>query len=306
MDRLQAMQTFVRVVEAGSFSAIARETGATQGAVSKQIAALERVLEVRLLSRTTRSLALTEEGERYFQQARRLVAEIGEAEASLKQGHRQLSGWLHVAAPVAYGQQTLMPLLRDFMALHEGVKIDLRLEDGFVDLVERGIDVAIRFGELADSSLIARPIGETRRQVVAHRDYLRSLPAGLATPRMPDDLLSLCCIVYTELAARNAWTFTAGPGAGAPQGAVRTIRVQGRFQTNSTVIMRDAVLRGMGVTYAAAFLFGEEIARGEVRVLLPDWQAVPSPIHLVSPPARRDSAKVRAFVDFVVANQKRR
>lgn len=301
MDRLRAMQTFVRVVEAGSFSAVARETGATQGAVSKQVAALERALDVHLLARTTRSLALTEEGERYFEQTRRLVAEIAEAEAELKRGHQQLTGWLHVAAPVAYGAQKLMPVIQAFMAAHDGVKVDLRLDDGYVDLVEQGIDVAVRLGELADLTLIARKVGATGRQLVAHRNYLRNLPPGAIVPRSPGDLLAHCCVVYTALAARNAWTFTAGPGADAPVGSVQTIRVRGRFRTNSTVVMRDAVLRGMGITYAAAFLFEPEIANGEVQVLLPDWEPASTPVHLVSPPARRTSAKVRAFAEFAAA-----
>ncbi len=133
---------FVRVVEAGSFSAVARETGATQGAVSKQIVALERVLDVRLLARTTRSLALTEEGERYFEQTRRLVAET-----ELSRGHQHLTGWLHVAAPVAFGAQKLMPVIQAFVAAHEGVKVDLQLDDGYVDLVEHGIDVAVRLAQ---------------------------------------------------------------------------------------------------------------------------------------------------------------
>src|SRR5262245_20164837 len=159
MDRLAAMQTFVRVVESGSFSAVAREMKSTQSAVSKQVAALERALGSRLLSRTTRSLALTEEGERYFEEARRLVAEIAEAESSLRQGERQISGWLRVAASVGYGRLKLLPRVRTFLMAHPDVKIDLRLHDGFVDLVEQGIDVAVRIGELADSSLVARRIG---------------------------------------------------------------------------------------------------------------------------------------------------
>src|SRR5262245_35263350 len=159
MDKLQAMGTFVRVVEAGSFSAVAHERDATQSAVSKQVAALERALGARLLTRTTRSLALTEEGERYFEQARRLVAEIAEAEATLRRGEQRLSGWLRVAASVGYGRLKLMPLVQGFLAQHRDVKIDLRLSDGFVDLVEQGIDVAVRIGELADSSLVARRVG---------------------------------------------------------------------------------------------------------------------------------------------------
>ena len=140
MDRLAAMQTFVRVVESGSFSAVARETRSTQSGVSKQVAALERELGAKLLSRTTRSLALTEAGERYFAQARRLVAEIAEAEATLLQGEQQLSGWLRVAASVGYGRLQLMPLVKSFLAAHPKVKMDLRLNDGFIDLIEEGID----------------------------------------------------------------------------------------------------------------------------------------------------------------------
>jgi DNA-binding transcriptional LysR family regulator len=170
MDRLAAMQTFVRVVESGSFSAVAREAGGTQSAVSKQVATLEAALGARLLNRTTRSLALTEEGERYFEQARRLVAEVAEAEASLRQGQQRLSGWLRVAAAVGFGRLKLLPLVHSFLAQHPEVRIDLKLDDGFVDLVEQGIDVAVRVGMLPDSSLVARRIGTTRRLLVAHRD----------------------------------------------------------------------------------------------------------------------------------------
>ncbi|PTT92969.1 LysR family transcriptional regulator, partial [Pelomonas sp. HMWF004] len=224
MDRLTAMQTFVRVVESGSFSAVAREAHTTQSAVSKQVAALERELGACLLSRTTRSLALTEEGERYFEQARRLVAEIAEAENSLRQGEQQLTGWLRVAASVGFGRLKLLPLVKSFLAAHAGVKIDLRLNDGFVDLVEQGIDVAVRIGELADSSLVARRIGTSRRVLVASRQYLRSLPKGVKAPQVPEDLLRLNCIVYTELATQNVWSFTAGAGASAEIGAVATVR----------------------------------------------------------------------------------
>jgi DNA-binding transcriptional LysR family regulator len=301
MDRLTAMQTFVRVVESGSFSAVARETQATQSAVSKQVAALERTLGARLLSRTTRSLALTEEGERYFEQARRLVAEIAEAESGLRQCERQLTGWLRVAASVGFGRLKLLPLVKTFLASHPGVKIDLRLNDGFIDLVEQGIDVAVRIGELADSTLVARRVGTTRRALVASRTYLRSLPKGVRALRVPDDLLQLNCIVYTELATQNAWTFTAGPGAPVAVGTSVTVRAQGNMQTNSSEVVRAAVLSGMGVGYAPTWLFDEEMSQGDLQVLLPDWPAPPMPVHLVSPRQRRESAKVRAFAEHLVA-----
>ncbi len=295
MDRLAAMQAFVRVVESGSFSAVARETRTTQSGVSKQVAALERALGAKLLSRTTRSLALTEAGERYFAQARRLVDEIAVAVAELLQGEKQLSGWLRVAASVGYGRLKLLPLVKSFLAAHPNVKIDLRLNDGFIDLVEEGIDVAVRIGELADSSLMARRIGTTQRVLLASRQYLRSLPKGLKAPRVPQDLLQHNCIVYSELATQNAWTFTAGPGAPATEGAKITIRAQGNLQSNSSEVIRASVLSGMGIGHSPTWLFQEEMARGELQVLLPDWPASPLPIHLVSPPQRRQSAKVQAF-----------
>jgi DNA-binding transcriptional LysR family regulator len=303
MDRLEAMQTFVRVVERGSFSAVAREIRSTQSTVSKQVAALERVLNAKLLSRTTRSLSLTEAGEQYFAQARRLVAEIAEAEAQLRQGEQQLSGWLRVAASVGYGRLKLLPWVRSFLAVHPNVKIDLRLNDGFVDLVEEGIDVAVRIGELADSSLVARRIGTTQRVLLASRSYLDGLPAGLQPPQVPQDLLDHNCIIYSELATQNAWTFTAGHGAAAPEGSQVTIRAQGNLQTNSSEVIRASVLSGMGIGYSPTWLFEEEIASGQLLVLLPEWPAPPLPIHLVSPPQRSQSAKVHAFGAHLARHQ---
>jgi len=298
MDKLQAMQTFVRVVEAGSFSAVAKEAITTQSAVSKQVAALERELGAKLLARTTRSLALTEEGERYFEQARRLVTEIAEAEAALSSGREQLKGWLRVAASVGFGRLKLMPVVQTFLARHPGVKIDLKLSDGFIDLVERGIDVAARIGELQDSSLVARRIGLSTRQALAHRDYLRSLPKAIKPPQVPDDLAMHNCIVYTGTDMRAMWRFYAGPGATEAVGTERRVAVSGDLQTDSSEVVRSAVLAGMGVCYTPTWLFESEIASGDVVKLLPDW-SIPSPIHLVSPQERRHSAKVRAFVDHV-------
>jgi DNA-binding transcriptional LysR family regulator len=299
MDRLAAMHTFVRVVESGSFSAVARESSATQSAVSKQVAALERALGVRLLNRTTRSLALTEAGERYFEQARRLVAEIAEAESGLRQGEQQLTGWLRVAASVGFGRLKLLPQVKTFLAAHPGVKIDLKLNDGFIDLVEQGIDVAVRIGELSDSTLVAQRIGTSKRVLVASRKYLRSLPKGVKAPRMPQDLQHHNCIVYTELATQNAWSFTAAAGAPVNVGTVVTVRAQGNMQTNSSEVVRAAVLSDMGIGFSPTWLFEDEMARADLQVLLPDWPAPAIPVHLISPSQRRQSAKVKAFADHL-------
>ena len=299
MDKLQAMKTFVRVVEAGSFSAVAHETDTTQSAVSKQVAALERELGAKLLTRTTRSLALTAEGANYFEQARRLVAEIAEAEGALHRGAQRLTGWLRVGASVGFGRMKLMPLVQSFLAAHRDVKIDLRLHDGLIDLVEQGIDVAVRIGELSDSSLIARRIGTTHRMLLAHREYLCGLPKASRTLRSPDELVHHNCIVYTEIAARNQWSFTAGAGAMEPVGTTRVVRVEGNLQTNSSEVMRASILAGMGIGYSPTWLFDAELASGEVVQLLPDWQTVAFPIHLVSPQERKHSAKVKAFAEHV-------
>jgi DNA-binding transcriptional LysR family regulator len=299
MDRLEAMNTFVRVVESGSFSAVAKESQTTQSGVSKQVAALEKALGAKLLSRTTRSLALTEAGEQYFNQARRLVAEIAEAESQLRQGEQQLSGWLRVAASVGFGRLKLLPLIKSFLTSHPNVKIDLRLNDGFIDLVEAGIDIAVRIGELADSSLIAKRIGTTQRVLTASPKYFNTLAQNLGMPQRPQDLLQHNCIVYSELATQNAWTFTAGPNAPMPEGSQVIIRAQGNLQTNSSEVIRASVLSGMGIGYAPTWLFEDELASGELIVLLPEWPAQPLPIHLVWPTQRRQSAKVQAFAQHM-------
>jgi DNA-binding transcriptional LysR family regulator len=166
-------------------------------------------------------------------------------------------------------------------------------------IVEQGIDVAVRLGELSDSSLIARRVGTTRRWLLAHRDYLRRLPKGTKAPRAPEDLVHHNCLVYTEVPWRNAWTFTAGPGAPEPVGTTRVVRVEGNLQTNSSEVMRASVRAGMGIGYSPTWLFDEELTSGEVQHLLPDWEAAAIPIHLVSPRERRHSAKVQAFAEYV-------
>lgn len=299
MDRLQAMQTLVRVVELGSFSAAAREQGSTQSAVSKQVAALEKTLGAQLLARSTRALKLTDAGERYVEQARRLVAEVAEAESELRAGEHRLQGWLRVAASGTFGRMKLVPLVRSFQAAHPGVKVDLQLHDGFVDLIEQGIDIAVRIGEQPDSSLVARRIGTIRRAVVARRGYFEAL--GLAPPREPADLQRHACIVYSELRAGPVWSFEAGPDAEAPAGSTVSVRVTGSLRTNSGEAVREAVLSGMGLAYAPDWLLEAELARGEVQKLMPNWLGRALPMQLVSPPQRRLSGKVRAFGDHMAA-----
>lgn len=295
MDRLSAMQTYVRVVETGSFSAVAREQSSTQSAISKQVAGLEKYLGVRLLVRTTRAVTTTDDGLRYFEEARRLVGEIGEAESHLRQGERTLSGPLRVATAIGFGLRVLLPHVRSFMRNNPDVLIDLKLDDGFVDLVEHGIDVAVRIGNLADSSLIARRIGMSRRMLVAGAAYLEQLGPGQTAPRIPQDLLQHPCLVYTELRMRNQWEFSTADGSSV------SVRVQGPLQTNNSEVLRSCLKNGLGICYIPDWLIADLLESGEVVELMQDWLVQPIPIHLVSPPARKHSAKVRAFGDHVAA-----
>jgi DNA-binding transcriptional LysR family regulator len=299
MDKLTAMRTFVRVVEAGSFSAVANEMQSTQSAISKQVAALEKELRCKLLIRTTRSLALTEDGVRYFEQVRRLIGEIAEAESDLRKGESQLSGWLRVAASVGFGRLKLMPFVKTFLEANPDVKIDMRLSDGFIDLVEQGIDLSVRIGELPDSGLIARRVGTSRRTLLAHKDYMRGLPKGRTAPVNPQDLTLHNCIVYTGIANPHVWSFTAEPSASATTSVVETVRVTGNIQSNLSEVVRFSVLNRMGIGYSPNWLFEQELKNGEVVRLMHNWHAPASPIHLVSPPERKHSAKVKAFAEHV-------
>lgn len=191
MDTLEAMSVFVRVVERGSFSAVARELGTTQPTISKQISALEQRLGGRLIARSTRQLSLTDEGQRYYQQCRDILAAIDNAEHSFQTGREAVAGPLRVASSVSFGRLQLAPRLRGFLQVHPQVSVDLQLSDQNVDLLSEGVDVAIRIGELKDSNLIARQIGLTRRLTVASPAYLAQHPG----PQTPENWRSTiaCC-----------------------------------------------------------------------------------------------------------------
>lgn len=293
MDRLMAMQTFVRVVETNSFSAVAREQSSTQSAISKQVAGLEKYLGVRLLVRTTRAVTTTDDGLRYFEEARRLVAEISEAESHLRQGERALSGPLRIATSVGFGLRVLLPHIRSFMRNNPDVIIDLKLDDGFVDLIEQGIDVAVRIGTLGDSSLVARRIATSQRMLVAGRKYLEQLRPEQSIPSIPQDLLSHSCLVYTELRLRNQWEFSTADGSSV------TVRVHGSLQTNNSEVLRSCLSDGLGICYVPDWLISDLLISGEVVELMKDWLVNPIPVHLISPAARKHSAKVRAFGDHI-------
>ena len=288
MDRLRLMETFVRVVETGNFSAVAREERTTQSAVSKQVQALETMLGAKLLVRSTRSHALTEAGKRYYERCRQVLDTLEEARVEVQRTENEISGVLRVAAPVSFGRLHIVPRLKGFFERYPQLKIDLQLDDGFVDLVVGGIDLAFRVGELKDSRLIARRIGTAHRAVLASPDYL----ARHGEPQHLAELRDHQCIVYTGLANLNEWNFQD------EDGNQHTVRVKGNLQSNSSEAIRQAIIEGIGICYTPLWVYGDDIRAGRVKPILTRYRATPLPLNVVFQPARRPSIKISQFVSF--------
>jgi DNA-binding transcriptional LysR family regulator len=288
MDRLQLMETFVRVVETGNFSAVAREERSTQSSISKQVQALETLLGAKLLVRSTRSHALTEAGKRYYERCRQVLDTLEEARVEIQRTENEISGVLRVAAPVAFGRLHIVPRLGAFFARYPKLKIDLQLDDSFVDLVVGGIDVAFRVGELKDSRLIARRIGTAHRAALASPGYL----AQHGEPQHPSELRAHQCLVYTGLANLNEWSFQG------EDGAQHTVHVGGHLQSNSSEAIRQAVVEGLGICYTPQWVYGDDIRAGRVKPILTRYRLPPLPLNVVFQPARRPSLKIGHFVSF--------
>ena len=283
------MSVFVRVAQEGSFSAAARRLDLTPSAVSKQIGRLEERLGARLFNRTTRQISLTDVGQAFFARADRILGDLAEAERAVTDMAGNPRGLLRVSVPVAFGRMHLAPRLPSFLAANPEVQIDLTLNDRFADLVEEGFDLALRIGELADSSLIARKLAPNRRIAVAAESYLEAH----GRPQRPPDLVDHNCLTYTYRAQRHDWEFHG------PQGREQ-VRVSGNLEANDAGALREALLAGLGIALLPLWLVGEDIRDGRLEVVLPDYPAPDSAIYAVYAPGRFLSPKVRRFVDFLV------
>jgi DNA-binding transcriptional LysR family regulator len=288
-DLLALFKTFVRTVEVGSFTAVARETNASQPTVSRQIALLEDHLGCLLFQRTTRALALTDDGRVLYEHARRTLEAAVEAESAVGRRKGKPSGTLRLACAGVFGRLHVIPRLPRFLARYPDIAIDLTMSDGFSDLVEEGLDLAIRVGMIADTSLIARRIGLSRRVVVSTPEYL----ARHGEPAQPSDLADHDCVVYGRLATGANWSFTG------PTGPL-SVPVRGRFHVNNTEGVRSAVLTGLGIGYVPIWHFVErEIESGRLIVLLKAFEPAPLPISAVYPSRRFLAPKVRAMIDYL-------
>jgi DNA-binding transcriptional LysR family regulator len=293
MDRLDCIQSFVRVVETGSFSAVARELNTTQPTISKQIAALEDYLDVQLLTRSTRKLQLTQEGERFFEHCQAVLDAAAVAEASVGQRQKP-AGTLRVSCPVAFGQHQLMPYVGNFLDRYPDIKLDLTLSDRFTDLVEDGIDLAIRIGQVNDPSLITHRLGVTRRVTVGATTYFRKHPK----PQTPEELVNHNCIVYTRLATGNEWHFQQ------PTGGTVQVTVNGNLQVDNSTAIREAVLSGLGIAVCPVWLFGDLLQSDSLSTVLKDYQPLPLPIQAVYRRGRFIPAKVRCFIEYLTTEFK--
>lgn len=288
---LALFDTFLRVVAAGSFSAVARERNTTQPTISRQIAALEEHLGCLLFQRSTRHLVLTEEGRIFHAEAERALEVVAEAEGSVGRRKGRATGTLRLACAEVMGRLHILPRLPRFLAENPDLSVDLVLSDGFTDLIEEGIDLAVRVGELQDPALVARRIGLTRRIIAATPDYL----ARRGVPSTPEALREHDCVIYNRLATGPNWHFLG------PQGRV-VVPVRGRLSVSTTEAVRAAVLQGLGIGIVPIWHFVDrEIEEGRVVVLLREWEAPPHPIHAVFPTRRYVAPKLRAMIEFLAA-----
>ncbi|WP_213948227.1 LysR family transcriptional regulator [Luteibacter sp. dw_328] len=290
MDRLDAMQLFVRVADSGSFSKAAISSGVSQSTVSKQIAAIESRLGVQLLRRTTRGLSVTEAGQQYYESILQLIEAVDAAEARV--GHAQVAptGVLRVAISAAFGRFFVLPYLPEFFALYPEMTIDFDISERHANLVEDGIDVAIRIGALSDSSLVARRIGGVRFATVGTPAYFERY----GVPQHPRDIETMPCVVFMFQGASRAWRFAENGGP---------LVVDGKpvIRTNDAEHIRGSVLAGLGMGHNPGWLYARDIAEGRLQQVLAGYSPPAFPISAVSPAGRRQTRKAQVFTEFLAA-----
>jgi DNA-binding transcriptional LysR family regulator len=289
------MELFARIVERGSLSAAARDLGLSKSLVSRRLGQLEDRLGARLVNRTTRRLALTDIGREFNERARRVLLEAGEAEACARDASAELGGRLRIAAPVSFGYLHLAAALAGFLAEHPKVEIELELNDRFVDLLGEGYDLAIRSGQLEDSSLIVRPIAQARILLAASPAYF----ARHGAPESPGDLVRHTCLVYGNQPAARVWRFKIAGKWVAPA-------IHPQLTANNGDVLCRAAVEGLGIVALPSFILGPALAAGRLRPLLDHLPMPEQPIQAIYPGGRPASQRLRRFVDFVAGHFARR
>ncbi len=283
---LNEIAIFVKVVDAGSFTGAAKSLGLPKSTVSRKITQLEERLAVRLLQRTTRTLSLTDTGSAYYQQCSRIISDVQEANIAVTEMQSKPVGTLRITAPVLFGSLVLSDLIADFLQRNPGIQIDMVLTDQSLDLIQEGIDVAFRVGVLADSSLIARPLGAVNMITCASPAYIEE--HGKATH--PEELKQHHTLGWGQ--SLNSWDFDS------PE--QMSIDLKARVKVNDAFSLRKLAINGLGIARLPAFLCADDIKSGELQPMLCDWSYRSSPIHALYPSNRHLSVKVRSFVDYIV------
>lgn len=291
MDKYQEMRVFAAVVDAGSFVAAADALGMSKAAVSRYVSELEQRLDVRLMHRTTRRLSLTQEGEVFLARCREILAGIEESEAEISTRKGTASGLLKVSVPVSFGIRHLAPLWGEFLAKHPRVSLDVQLADRVVDLVEEGVDLAVRIARLPDSSLVSRQLAATRLVLCASPQYLKRR----GVPRHPSELAGHDIVGYSLLAMGDQWHFTG------PEGPVQ-VKVRPRLWTNNGDTCVGASLHGAGIQLQPTFLVAEALAAKRLVEVLPRYRSIELGIYAVYPTRKFVLPKVRALLDFLSAH----
>ncbi|WP_050424948.1 LysR family transcriptional regulator [Bradyrhizobium tropiciagri] len=290
MDQLAAMAAFVRAVETGSLSAAARALPSSLTSVSRQISALEEHFGTRLLLRTTRRLALTDDGQILYERAKSILGEMREIEAALARDPHQPSGRIRLSSPSLVGRLVIAPMLVEFLRRYPAISVDLLLIDRAVDMVEEDIHLAVRIGRLRDSQLVTRKLTDLQMIVCAAPDYL----ARRGEPHTPDDLAGHDCLVFSDSPGSAAWRFADSSKTG------RKFRISGRLWMNSLDALVAAARDGAGVVRVPSWQVQSDLSSGRLRRLLLDHEPAPTPLHLMLQPSRLASPKIRAFVDYLV------
>jgi DNA-binding transcriptional LysR family regulator len=288
MDTIRSLRCFVRAVELGSLSAVAREEGSTQPTVSKLMAALERDLGVRLLERSTTSLQPTPQGSRFYQRAQGVLAEYQEAVAEARGQTETPAGLIRVNAPAAFGQFRLNALLAPFLAQYPQVDIELILDDRMVDLVKEGVDIAVRQGRDLPQDAVARLVAVSPRQLVAAPSYLQAH----GKPRKPQDLARFDYIRFAWLADGDVLTLHKGD-------QTETVLTQGRYRVNNALAIRESLAAGGGIGLCPLWLVQDLLDSGELVRVLPSWHGQPQPVHLLSPSRRYQPIRARLLLDYL-------
>jgi len=292
MDRLTEMEAFATVVDQGGFTDAAKKMGISKSAVSKHISSLEARLGARLLNRTTRRVSPTEIGLAYYDPARRVLSDAGEADALVASMQSAPAGLLRLSVATDFGVNHLSPILGDFLQQFPDITVNMVLNNRYVELISEGFDMAIRMGDLEDSSLRARKLTETQMRMIAAPSYFEKH----GRPTRLDDLNSHKLLHYSNQASGNAWKITA------PSGEERQIRSAGWLSVNDGQSLLNACIAGLGIAYLPSFLYANAMEQGQVVDVMPDLPIERTGIYAVYPPGRFTQPKVRAFIDFLVAH----